>query len=134
MFTQSISILPFLKASLPPFCSPVSLRGLVRACVSHKPFGLLMRPSSRVLLIPNLCFLQETMHPSSHLGHGVFARVGVYGALFRGAGDDILGPLRGAVGVALHHAKWTVSSVNDLMIMVTMTFLLNNERINVHAR
>ncbi|KAJ7854591.1 hypothetical protein B0H13DRAFT_2081077 [Mycena leptocephala] len=29
-------------------------------------------------------------------------------------------------------AKWTVSSVNDLMIMVTMTFLLNNERINPH--
>ncbi|KAJ7854598.1 hypothetical protein B0H13DRAFT_2081094 [Mycena leptocephala] len=34
----------------------------------------------------------------------------------------------------LFMAKWTVSSVNDLTITVTMLFLLNKQRINVHAR
>ncbi|KAJ7826073.1 hypothetical protein B0H14DRAFT_3874172 [Mycena olivaceomarginata] len=34
----------------------------------------------------------------------------------------------------LFMAKWTVSSVNDLTITVTMLFLLNKQRINVHTR
>ncbi|KAJ7851101.1 hypothetical protein B0H13DRAFT_1905397 [Mycena leptocephala] len=63
-------------------------------------------PSTRVLLVPNLCFPEETIYLYSHLGYGVFALAGVHHHLRHSTAYALAAALREAVGVARHsHAE-----------------------------
>jgi hypothetical protein len=58
--------------------------------------------STRILLVPDLHFIEEALHYSHHLDLVVLTPARGGGGLCRGAEDDNAGTLRGAMGVAPH--------------------------------